>query len=176
MRAFGWTFVLLLLTTPAGSQDNEQKDWWKNYPLVTGHASTLTGKATALSGSTILLEPDQTFSDRAPLEIQLWGIEAPEMKAWPWGPRARGALDWILRTEGPYVRCEVQGLSHNRIIADCDAGKKPTGPFTWGIGRAMLRSGFAVLDPLVTEGLYFSDEQEAQYERRGVWKDWAPYP
>ena len=150
MKLIKYAFALALLASPVAAQD------------------VIEGKALALDGDTILV----TLNDGKAVKVRLGGIDAPEMKAWPWGPQARGVLDEILRTEGPYVRCRPEGKSHDRIVAECDAGKTSAGPFAFGVGRAMIRSGFAVEYRIFTKGIYAVDEDRARMERRGIWKDW----
>ena len=98
------------------------------------------------------------------------------------------AITWITRREsvallqrnplltevfeyGEDALVQLQTRAFDRVI-NLDAGKTSAGPFAFGVGRAMIRSGFAVEYRIFTKGIYAVDEDRARMERRGIWKDW----
>lgn len=140
---------------------------------------TIEGRAVALDGDTLRL-----FSEGGkPVDVRLWGIDAPEMSAEDGsGWAARAAMDRLLRDQ-LVVRCQVVDTDrHGRPVATCgpyivdDHGA----PFNLDeFGAAIIGLGWAVeyrkftrtpsADPLAAEK-YRQAEMRARERRAGRWK------
>lgn len=166
---------------------------------------TITGKALALDGDTILLTPHNDQIERietaitnarrandtaavktlirardkatAPITVRLWGVDAPDMKVWPWGPWARTALDQIIG--GWLITCEIRGKSHKRLVALCTADTTTIFGAMSGekgdqvdLGLALVARGLAVEHRVYGKGFYRGAEGVAQIDRAGIWRDW----
>jgi endonuclease YncB( thermonuclease family) len=130
----------------------------------------IKGKAIALDGGTLLVT--QNGGGKA-VTVKIWGIDAPDMKIWPWGPRARGTLDLFLRSHERGVICERRGNAGNQIVGKCrmiaDSGDNDL-----DVGKIMIRSGYAVEDRKIGKGAYQEAEETAWRNNLGVWtKFWA---
>ena len=145
MKLIGYALALALLASPVAAQD------------------VIEGKALALDGDTLVV----TQADGKAVTVRLWGVDAPEMKVWPWGPVARGALDRILSYTAGQVRCERKGKSHNRIVAQCFHKAEAVGR---DIATTLIRNGLAVEWRSFSKGHYSADEDWARTNGRGVWK------
>jgi endonuclease YncB( thermonuclease family) len=130
----------------------------------------IKGKAIALDGGTLLVTQD---GGGKAVTVKIWGLDAPEMKIWPWGPRARGTLDLFLRSHERGVVCERRENAGNQILAKCrlipDSGGNDL-----DVGAIMIRSGYAVEDRVISKGVYQDEEETAWRNNLGVWaKFWA---
>ena len=133
----------------------------------------LEGQAVALDGDTLMLDGQR---------IRLWGIDAPEMTVWPWGPWARGFIDDFVQA-GP-VSCEVVGRHNKRLVATCSRpsldGDDPEGRVD--LGRMLLAYGYAVVYRRFTADAngrlgevataYDQAEREAKTLKQGIWKSY----
>lgn len=141
--------IVLLLATPAGA----------------GEAQVLAGPAVALDGDTILVAGER---------VRLWGIDAPEMRDWPWGAHSRAALDRIVA--GHEISCtEYARDRYKRPVAVCHRIADDT-----ELGIALLLAGRAVVYRRFTAAatgalaelaeIYDAGERRAIAQGRGVWK------
>ena len=112
--------------------------------LAAGPAGTATaieflnGQAVAVTGDSIAVGS----AGHAPVTVRLWGIEAPAMSdIRDYGLYARAALDDLLRQQGTKVNCVLDRM--DRSSAVCHVG-------TVDLGEAMLRTGWAIADRVVT--------------------------
>ncbi len=134
------------------------------------------GGALALDGKTLFLNGNTA--------IRLWGVEAPEMSNWPWGPRARRQLDEILSSSSR-VLCESKGQRLNRIEARCwpmdgeiqatETGYVLSAALAEGrdIGAQLIGAGYAVEYRSLTGGYppYREREKIARDRKVGMWRD-----
>ena len=145
--------------------------------LTAGPAGTvsaiefLNGPAAAVTGDSITVggvgHPNVT--------VRLWGIQTPDMSDdRDYGLFARAALDDLLRQNGGEVECVTDSV--DRSLAVCRAGKLD-------LGEAMLKTGWAVADRVVTLAdvpggdserssraeAYHMAESLARAGRRGRW-------
>ena len=165
MRGVLFACLAILLAAPAAAQE----------------AKSFTGHGLAVDGDTLLVN-----KDGRPTQVRLWGIKAPDLGSWPWGPLARAALDDLLTTSGPLVRCQPRGIRQGRIVATCSIaatrGRKGGGD----LGGYMVSLGLAVENRVHTNPgkgslrlFYVSPyepwETNARTRRLGVWSDpaWA---
>ncbi len=156
-------FALLLSAAPAVAQEPE----------------IISGPAVALDGDTLLIwpEPSQDLPKGAtlvPVKVRIFGIDAPEMRDWPFGAYARAALDGIL-----------QDAPANCQIVDRDSHKRPVGICLnfagTDLGSAMIGRGQAVAyriftyaagAPVGVGARYDGVEADARAARRGIWRDY----
>jgi len=127
---------------------------------------TITGTAQVLDTDTLLV------GDR---EVRLYGISAPRLADWPWGPFARAALDSF--AHGKQVNCLVVETDRNhRPVARClMPGDNLVGDKT--LGEAMIRAGWATHQRLATHGRAGTDmteryddaEDDARARKVGIW-------
>ena len=128
-----------------------------------GEGDEIAGEALALDGDTLMVAGER---------VLLWGINAPEMGDWPWGPRARGWIDDRLAEVGA-VRCvEINRDRYDRPVVVCRAAGAD-------LGEAIIAAGFATRHRLYTlsppAGLedraraYAAAESAARAAGRGVW-------
>ena len=140
--------------------------------LVSGAAigQDIKGTALALDGDTLLVTQE---SDGVAVTVKLWGIDAPDMMVWPWGPRSRGTLDLFLRSHEHQVICEQRGNAANAVIGKCRLiADSPDNDLD--AGTIMIRSGYAVENRAVSKGAYQDEEASAWRNNLGVWaKFWA---
>ena len=133
------------------------------FALLAGAASAaepIKGKALALDGDTLLL----TKADGSKVKIRLWAIDAPEMKVWPWGPRARAYLDSVIEANKFVVKCDPRGKSHDRIVALCRAQG------IIDLGEMLIMEGLAVEHRGYGGGFYKLAETVARERKTGIWK------
>ena len=136
----------------------------------------LAAGQTIISGKPIVLDGDTLLFGQT--EVDLWGIDAPEMSDWPLGAYARAALDQLIGGDG--VRC--RGLrnvgGHDAKVGGCAVFKELGEDDLKHVilGQAMLASGWAVVDrPVlpsassVTADLYNNLSAEARGAGRGIW-------
>lgn len=101
-----------------------------------------TGVAVALDGDTLWMwvVPDiDVDRDDGPVAVRLWGIDAPEMRDWPLGARARAFVDDLVRDKS--LACTKRGTDrYARAIARCHV----EGDADADIGRAIVAAGWAV--------------------------------
>ena len=125
----------------------------------------IKGKAIALDGSTLMVT--QSGSGEA-VTVKIWGIDAPDINIWPWGPRSRGTLDMFLRNHERGVVCEHRGNAGNQIVGKCriiaDIGGNDL-----DVGAIMIRSGYAIEDRGISKGAYREIELTAWRNNLGVW-------
>ena len=128
------------------------------------------GTAIALDGDTLLV----TREDGSEVTVGLWALDAPEMDVWPWGPRARAALDEWLALGEYAVICEPKGTSHGRIVARCIVDSpsiiSPDGTKR-DLAADLIGWGLAVEQRTLGRGAYAGSECFAKQQRRGIWKD-----
>lgn len=131
----------------------------------------IKGPAVALDGKTLRLFPEGTN----PIDVYLWGIDAPEMDAVDGsGWAARAAMDAIVRDAAPLITCQVQDTDqYGRPVAIC------RGSVGKDMGLALITAGWAVeyrtstrtnnpnLKPPIA---YIVAEAEARKARRGRWQ------
>ena len=132
-----------------------------DYPAGTGPATmTLEGKARADDANVL----EVTKADGSVVKVRQWGIEAPETKQWPWGPRARGELDRLLGASGGKVKCTSDGSTtrSGNLVARCFAGETD-------ISATLIEGGYGVEWREVSRGAYTQLEATAQSQKRGVW-------
>ncbi len=122
----------------------------------------ISGKAIALDGDTLLVTTDANKA----VKVRLWGIDAPEMQDWPWGPFARGVLDEVLQIVGNEIQCTTISKRDNRVIARCWLKSNLNEN---DLSRVMVRSGAAVADRSYSMGAFLLDEKEARGLRNGIW-------
>ncbi|MDA0786652.1 MAG: thermonuclease family protein [Proteobacteria bacterium] len=127
---------------------------------------TIVGEARVLDGDTILVQEKP---------VRLYGISAPAISNWPWGPFSRAMLDTLVN--GKKVSCLVIETDRNRNpVARCDL---PGGSLAGGktLGEAMIRSGWATHHRLATHGRephalneqYDDAEEKARIDKVGIW-------
>lgn len=132
-------------------------------------SDTISGHAVALDGNTLLVEGRR---------VRLWGIDAPKMRAWPWGAYARTAVSGLIGP-GP-VACRVVAKDrHHRPVAICSSDTLQD------IGASALVVGYAVTSRRFTYGArepepnigltYDLREEFARSLRRGLWRDWPGF-
>ena len=116
----------------------------------------ITGTAVARDGDTLTIDGT---------DIDLFGVDAPEMQNPPWGLYSRTQLEAILAIGG--VTCLREDMSsQDRLVAICrDARGRD-------IGSLMVRAGWASAHRRGTT-TYDRDEQAARDAGRGIWQDWA---
>jgi len=127
---------------------------------------TINGMAQVLDADTLLV------NDR---EVRLYGISAPRLTDWPWGPFARAALDSF--AHGKEVNCLVVETDRNhRPVARClMPGDDLVGDKT--LGEVMIRAGWATHQRLATHGRAGTDmteryddaEDDARARTVGIW-------
>lgn len=135
MRGILFACLAILLAAPAAAQE----------------AKSFTGHGLAVDGDTLLVN-----KDGRPTQVRLWGIKAPDLGSWPWGPLARAALDDLLTTSGPLVRCQPRGYA--RAVSSRPARSPPpeaakgaaTWGATWSASASRSRTGFI---PILGRGL-----------------------
>ncbi len=105
-----------------------------------------------------------TKADGSKVTIRQWGIEAPDTKQWPWGPRARGEVDRLLAQSGGKVQCTSDGTmtKAGNLVARCFAGETD-------ISAKLVEGGYAVEWREVSGGAYAQLEAQAQAKQIGVW-------
>lgn len=145
--------------------DADQEDDFSAFPAV-----GIEGRAMAIDGDTLIV----TRPNGSELSIRLWGIDAPEIKDWPWGPRARAALDSWIAIGGGRVVCKFKGgKTHNRQVAQCATAS----PGIRGeasardLGEDLIAWGLAIEWRSYSRGFYASSECFARKQRRGLWSD-----
>ena len=122
MRGILFACLAILLAAPSAAQETKQ----------------ISGRALALDGDTLLV-----FTSDRPVQVRLWGIKAPDLRNWPWGPLARAVLDNLLTKSGPLVICVQRGKSQGRIVATCSIGNK-RGAEGGDLGGYLVSLGLAV--------------------------------
>lgn len=126
------------------------------------NAPTTTVEGAARADDANVLEITKT--DGSVVKVRQWGIEAPDTKHWPWGPRARGELDRLLAASGGKVRCTADGTTtrSGNLLARCFAGEVD-------IAAKLIEGGYGVEWREVSGGAYTQLEAGAQAGQRGVW-------
>jgi endonuclease YncB( thermonuclease family) len=164
--------VAIWLSAPAAAQ--EKGDFPKRPDDLQGvqvGLKPVSGKVIALDGCMLLLKPDWG----KPIRVKLWGVGIPDVKDWPWGPRARGALDHILQTLGPRVVCQPRGkTSQGETMAQCYGHTRKPPKNRVDIGGAMIETGFAIEHRMFFDPPYAASEKRARENRRGIWRAWKP--
>ncbi len=156
----------MLLTAPAAAADIKP-------------GATIAGEAVALDGDTLLVD-GQT--------VRLWGIEAPEMKDWPYGAWARAELDRVIADK--IVTCTVVDRDrYQRLVAICNAPYR--NDQVLDLALEQLGSGVAVMYRHFTHGagrhegpmrkqldsaarLYATWERLAAERQLGIWQGRSP--
>lgn len=139
---------------------------------------TIAGPAVALDGDTLRVFP----AGVDPVDVRIWGIDAPEMSAENGhGWAARAAMDGFLALGGEEVACTVVDTDkYKRPVAVCRPISTGSGP-TGELGGEMIAAGWAVeyrkytrpAPPAVEPGLadrYAKAEAHAIKTRAGRWK------
>jgi endonuclease YncB( thermonuclease family) len=131
-----------------------------------------TGKAWAVDGDTL----NVTVKGAGDVRVRLWGVDAPEMKNWPFGQRSRAGLDYFLFLGNNQVTCEPKGKSHNRVVARCVTSAPSVRELTTpgamaarDLGEDMIAWGLAVEYRSFTGGRYRKSECLAIKTKRGIW-------
>ena len=140
--------------------------------LVSGAAfgQDIKGKALALDGGMLLVTPD---SGGTAVMVKLWGVDAPELAVWPWGPLSRGTLDLSLRSHEYRLLCEPRADSSSPVVGKCRL-IADNADNDLDAGTIMIRSGYAVENRAVSKGFYQEEETSAWRNNLGVWaKFWA---
>lgn len=135
----------------------------KGGPAAGTGPATLTVEGTARADDANIL--DITKADGSVLKVRQWGIEAPETKQWPWGPRARGELDRILAASAGKVKCTSDGSTtkSGNLVARCFAGETD-------ISAKLIEGGYGVEWREMSGGAYTQLEKTAQAGQLGVWE------
>jgi len=173
MKLIGIFLALALVTAPMAAQGQTWRDAVREQ--VAG-GTTIEGRAIAVDGKTISLTTKDRYDIPSPMKIDLWGVEVPELKAWPWGAWSRAYLDILVR-DYKEVKCEVKFRLKDHINAQCFVliRDKPTDtPYQLDIGAQLITAGLAVESRLLSAGYYSDHETKAREGRRGIWKD-APF-
>ena len=123
-------------------------------------SSALAGIARADEANLLTI----TKADGSKVTVRQWGIEAPDTKQWPWGPRARGEVDRMLAANGGKVQCTTDGTmtKAGNPVARCYAGDTD-------ISAKLIEGGYAVEWREVSGGAYTQLEANAQAKQLGVW-------
>ena len=131
--------------------------------------TTIAGPAVALDGDTLWVEGTG--------KVRLWGISAPEMRDWPWGAYARGALDQLIGA-GQVTCVQVDRDRHERPVALCRADRDNGAT----LGQKMIDEGWAVAYRIFTVDppppaahsaeIFPQLEAVARKNRRGLWRNW----
>jgi endonuclease YncB( thermonuclease family) len=123
----------------------------------------ITVEGTARADDANVLEVRK--ADGSITKVRQWGIEAPETRQWPWGPRARGELDRVLAASGGKVKCTSDGSTtrSGNLVARCFAGETD-------ISAKLIEGGYGVEWREVSGGAYTQLEAGAQAAKRGVWE------
>ena len=121
--------------------------------------TNLKGPARVIDGDTLEI---------AGRRIRIFGIDAPEQDqtcerggggTWYCGAEATRLLNRIARSQ--IVECRVRATDfYGRLVAHCSVGDED-------LGRAMVRSGFAISSSRNRE--YASEENDARAGRLGIW-------
>jgi endonuclease YncB( thermonuclease family) len=125
--------------------------------------TNLKGQARVIDGDTLEI---------AGRRIRIFGIDAPEQDqtcerggggTWYCGAEATRLLNRIARSQ--IIECRVRATDiYGRLVARCSVGDED-------LGRAMVRSGFAISSSRNRE--YASEENDARAGRLGIWSgDW----
>ena len=125
----------------------------------------LTGKPVALDATTL-------YFPEAQARLRLWGISGPRMREWPWGPRARAALDLLIFEHGRMTCEQVGGGQPPAMLCNFEGnGADPA--------ELMLQRGWAVEARAETERAperlapraeaYSAAEDAARAADAGMW-------
>jgi endonuclease YncB( thermonuclease family) len=140
--------------------------------LAPAGAADLDRTYVALDGDTLL---NQQTGDR----VDLWGVRAPALDAWPFGNRARAHLDSVLADTGRLSCRTVRAAGDDRPAqAVCD------GSGLDDVGEAQIRAGWAVENRAQTRAAdarallrlaedYAEAEARARGANAGIWNDQA---
>lgn len=113
---------------------------------------------TVFSGTAEIVDGDTLKMDGT--SIRLFGIDAPEISDWPWGPRARSALEDL--TDGQTVTCLQRDIDRDgRAVATCATAETPD------LAEALIAAGHAITNHRLTDGTelhrpYLAAERDAQ--------------
>ena len=129
-------------------------------------ADTISGKVVAVAdGDTITV----LVAGHDQVKIRLANIDAPE-KAQPFGQRSKKTMSDL--AFGKAVECNQSGLDrYGRTIAVCKVGGVD-------INLAMVKAGMAWVYRKYAHNVpdYYSAEDDARRQRRGLWADQEPMP
>ena len=123
---------------------------------TTPPAPVFAGPAAVVDGDTLKIDGTR---------IRLFGIDAPEMSEWPWGPRARSALEEL--TDGRTVTCLQRDTDrYDRPVATCATAETPD------LAEALIAGGLAITYRRFTAGTelheaYMAAELAARAEGLG---------
>lgn len=172
MRAILFACVAIGLSALAAAQEKGDSPKRLNDPKpLQVDVRPVGGKVIALDGGMLFLKPDWG----KPIRVKLWGVDTPDVKDWPWGPRARGALDHILRTLEPRIVCQPRGKkSQGQTMAQCYGHTRKPPKNRVDIGGAMIETGYAVEHRKFFGRSYAAQEGRARKNRRGIWRAWKP--
>ncbi len=110
-----------------------------------------SGPAEVVDGDTLKIDGQR---------IRLFGIDAPEMSEWPWGPRARSALEDL--TDGRTVTCLQRDTDrYDRPVATCATAETPD------LAETLIADGHAIAYRRFTAGTelhapYLAAERKAR--------------
>ena len=129
-------------------------------------ADTLTGTCKrVVDGDTFVLNDDTT--------VQIWGIDAPELKQ-PYGQEARTWLQNTIGQKGVKLSIKVKGTdSYGRTLGQVyiqGNQKRPS-----NVGTQMVKAGMAWFDDYNAPEAGLADEMEkARKAKKGLWADESP--
>lgn len=147
--AFAFALAAMLAAMPADAAD----------PKAVKAGDTLAGKVLPIDGDTLWL----TDADGDRHRVRLWGIDAPEMRDWPWGPWARAALDMLVGFGGAELRCTVVDIDrYKRPVARC---RRADGD---ELSALMVQTGLAIEHRLFSDGELHFDQTLAIVGGEGV--------
>ena len=127
----------------------------------------ISGQAVVLAGDRIEIEG---------IEVRLWGIEAPKLDQtctlpggdrWLCGQEAAQALEAVI--DRRRVHCQPMHRDpSSHLVARCDRDGAELG--TW-----LVRNGWALDRPEVSDGRYSEEQDHAENASLGVWRgDFEP--
>jgi endonuclease YncB( thermonuclease family) len=130
----------------------------------------LTGKVVGVSdGDTLTV-----LVDLKPVKIRVAGIDAPE-KAQPFGQRSKQALSEC--AFGKVVEVEWNKVDrYGRTLGKVISGDVDCGLLQVESGLAWHYKAYVKEQPLADQVLYDQAEQEARYQKKGLWVDPMPKP
>lgn len=157
MRTFAALIALLFCTSALADDEALRRPNDARRPAYP-KGTMIEGPAVAIDGDTILVRSEE----HGDVRVRIWGLSAPEMKDWPYGNLARGAMDEILDHD-TVAKCIATGdMTYKRPVAKCTVKNLD-------IAMLMIRAGFAVEYRTFSKGYYLTEETGARKAKRGVW-------
>lgn len=154
--------AVAVLSVLAGCVDKETVTNTQTQEAPKPRQDMISGVAVAANGDTVLIKNRR---------LDLWGIEAPNLDNSD-GWYSRAALDRFIGEGGKLVCIIKVKRKKRRDQAICSNGK------VGDVGRAMLQSGWAVVNRLdkksqevdsALAGVYHRTEKRARETRVGLW-------